>query len=225
MCSHWDEASSLTRSVSIPVDRADRPNNVRQEQVTAREYKTLKLMREDIAEIEYQPRACSRPYRLVALRKTISVERGQQMLTDEIRYFFYITNLEELTTAEVVLTANGRCAQENTIGELKSGVHALAAPLDNLYSNWAYMVAMCLAWNLKTWFGLFMPVNERWRSKHQREKAEVLKMHFRRFQNSFIQIAAQVVRHARSVVVRLIGYSPHSGILARIAKHLGSMRL
>ena len=39
-----------------------------------------------------------------------------------------------------MLEANGRCDQENLIAQLKSGVHALTAPVDDLVSNWAYMV-------------------------------------------------------------------------------------
>jgi len=30
-------------------------------------------------------------------------------------------------------------------------------PVDDLISNWAYMVMSALAWNLKSWYGLLMP--------------------------------------------------------------------
>ena len=39
---------------------------------------------------EYQPLKCSRPYRLIIVRKNISVQKGERVLFDEIRYFFYI---------------------------------------------------------------------------------------------------------------------------------------
>ena len=29
-------------------------------------------------------------------------------------------------------------------------------PVDDLLSNWAYMVMSALAWNLKAWYGLLM---------------------------------------------------------------------
>jgi len=34
-------------------------------------------------------------------------------------------------------------------------------PVDNLESNWAYMVMAALAWNLKAWYGLLVPDRER----------------------------------------------------------------
>ena len=36
--------------------------------------------------------------------------------------------------------ANDRCNQENLLQQLKNGVRSLSAPVDNLVSNWAYMV-------------------------------------------------------------------------------------
>ena len=46
----------------------------------------------------------------------------------------------------LVFDANDRCDQENLIGQLKSGLGAMRMPLDNLYSNWVYLVAWSLAW-------------------------------------------------------------------------------
>ena len=57
---------------------------------------------EDVAEFTYQPGKCARPYRVVVLRKNISKSRGEQVLLEEIRYFFYITTRTDLTAAEVV---------------------------------------------------------------------------------------------------------------------------
>jgi hypothetical protein len=36
-----------------------------------------------------------------------------------------------------VLKANDRCDQENLIAQLKSGVKALATPVDNVVNHWA----------------------------------------------------------------------------------------
>jgi hypothetical protein len=94
----------------------------------------------NIAEIEYQPLKCSRPYRLIIVRKNISVQKGEQVLFDEIRYFFYITNRVDYTGEQIVSLANGRCNQENVIEQLKNGVNAMRMPVDDLLSNWAYMV-------------------------------------------------------------------------------------
>ena len=95
------------------------------------------LVGEDLAEMEYQPLKCSRPYRLIVLRKNISVQRGEQILFDEIGYCFYITNRGDYAPEQIVSLANGRCHQENVIEQLKNGVNAMRMPVDDLLSNWA----------------------------------------------------------------------------------------
>ena len=124
--------------------------------VREREYVNLELNHEDVAELSYQPGKCSRPYRVVALRKNISKMKGEHLLFDEIRYFFYITTRTDLSAAEVVACANERCDQENVIEQLKNGVNALRVPLYDLVSNWAHMVMAALAWNIKSWFAMMM---------------------------------------------------------------------
>ena len=84
----------------------------------------------------YRPGVCKQEYGIIASRKTLSVERGEQALFDDIRYFFYITNRMDLE-AEIVLLANQRCNQENLIAQLKSGVQAISMPVDDQTSNWA----------------------------------------------------------------------------------------
>ena len=91
-------------------------------------------------------------------------------LFEEYRYLFYITNDRTMTAEEVVFLANDRCDQENLIAQLKSGVRALMAPVDDLVSNWAYMVMGSLAWSLKAWSALLIPVAPRHQSKHKAEK-------------------------------------------------------
>jgi hypothetical protein len=66
---------------------------------------------------------------VVALRKNLSVERGEDVLFCEHRYFFYITNDWEMTAERVVAQARSRCNQENLIAQLKGGVRALHAPV------------------------------------------------------------------------------------------------
>jgi hypothetical protein len=61
----------------------------------------------------------------------------------------------------IVFAANDRCDQENLIEQLKNGVRAMRNPLDNLHSNWAYMVTGSLAWTLKAWSALLLPVSPR----------------------------------------------------------------
>ena len=142
--------------------------------VREREYKNIRTVSEDVAEFEYSPVACKKTYRMVVLRKNLSVERGEQRLFDDIVYFFYLTNKRDIPAEEIVWESNERCNQENLIAQLKSGVHALETPLDNLLSNWAYMVIASLAWSLKAWFGLLLSEKGRWASKHKAEKRAVV---------------------------------------------------
>jgi Transposase DDE domain group 1 len=88
--------------------RARRENH-KQRIVAECEYLNLRLNCEDVAEFDYRPGKCARPYRVVVVRKNISKTRGEQVLIDEIRYFFYITTRTDLTAAEVVAVANDRC--------------------------------------------------------------------------------------------------------------------
>jgi hypothetical protein len=128
-----------------------RPRNVKRRIIRQREYLHLELQSEQVAEFNYQPTACSQPYRMIVVRKNISREKGEQRLFDEIRYHFYITNDRQATPAEIVFGCNDRCDQENLIAQVAGGVRALTAPVDNLISNWAYMLMTSLAWTLKAW--------------------------------------------------------------------------
>lgn len=192
-----------------------RPRNVKEDIVMERELYNLHLCREDIAEFDYQPGACSQAYRMVVIRKLITHECGQQVLFREYRYLFYITNRREVAAAEVVEMANQRCNQERTIGELKSGVNALGMPLGDLHSNWAYTVIATLAWNLSRWVGLVLPVEGRWTKKHAEEKACITKMRFRTFVQTMMTMPAQVLRVARQLVVRLLDWSPYRHVFFR----------
>ena len=168
--------------------------------VYERGYLNLKLNDEDVAEFDYQPGRCDRPYRVIVLRKNITRSRGEQTLFDELRYFFYITTRTDLTAAQVVSCANQRCDQENVIEQLKNGVGALRVPLYDLVSNWAYMVIATLAWNLKSWFAMML--------HRKTDRRETIAMEFRRFIHTFILIPAMVIRRARTITIRLIGWQP-----------------
>jgi hypothetical protein len=99
----------------------------------------------------------------------------------------------------IVALANGRCDQENVIEQLKNGVNAMRMPVDDLLSNWAYMVMSALAWNLKAWYGLLMPNRER--------GLELLRMEFRRFLHLIVMLPAQIVRSGRRIIYRIMGYN------------------
>jgi hypothetical protein len=121
------------------------------------------------------------------------------VLLEDIKYFFYITNHTAYCAEKIVALANGRCDQENVIEQLKNGVNAMRMPVDDLLSNWAYMVMSALAWNLKAWYGLLMPNRER--------GLELLRMEFRRFLHLIVMLPAQIVRSGRRIIYRIMGYN------------------
>jgi hypothetical protein len=211
------EYRELVRQAAMAFEgprRAHQPR-VKEQIVRERGYKNLKLRREDVADFEYKPGMADRSYRMVALRKNISVERGDNALFDEIRYFFYITNDKELDALDVVREANGRCDQENIISELKSGARSLHAPVNTLVANWAYMVMTSLAWTLKAWMAMSLPVVARWRAKHEARRQKWLRMGFRSFVSAVIHIPVQVLTTGRRRVVRVLGWKPElPGMLA-----------
>jgi len=198
-----------------------RPQNVKQGVVREREFETLRLQSEEVAEFDYRPAACKKSYRMIVLRKNISRAKGEQLLFgDEMRYLFYITNDRDSTAAAVVFSANDRCNQENLLSQLHSGVRALQAPVDNLHSNWAYMVMTGLAWNLKAWWALTLPESGRWRERHRQQKLWVLKIEFKTFVNAFIKLPCLIVRKARRIEYRLLSWNEHLPILFRLTDAL-----
>lgn len=192
-----------------------RPERVKDRIVRERGFKTLTRLREDVAEVAYQPTACHRTYRLIVVRQTIMVEKGQSRLFDEIRYRFYLSNDREAAARELVFKANGRCDQENLIAQLKGGVRSLRAAVDNLVSNWAFMVMTALAWNLKAWFALSVPEHPRHRETHRAQKRGLLRMEFKRFVSAIVGMPCQIVRGGRRLVYRLLSWNEWQGVFLR----------
>jgi len=192
-----------------------RPEKIKDQIVRQREFETLTRLREDVAEVAYQPTACQRTYRLIIVRQTIAVEKGQTRLFDEIRYRFYLSNDRKAAARGLVFKANDRCNQENLIAQLKSGVRALRAAVDNLVSNWAYMVMTGLAWNLKAWWALQVPEHPRHRELHREQKRRLLTMEFKRFVNTIIQMPCQIIRGGRRLVYRLLSWNEWQGVFLR----------
>jgi hypothetical protein len=197
-----------------------RPERVRDRIVRDRGFKTLTRIREDVAEVAYRPTACRRSYRLIVVRQTIGVEKGQARLFDEIRYRFYLTNDRRPTPQESVLKANDRGDQENLIAQLQGGVHALRAAVNDLVSNWAYMVMTALAWNLKAWFALSVPEHPRHRAAHGEQKRRLLRMEFKGFINAIILMPCQIIRGGRRLVYRMLSWNEWQGVFLRVVYSL-----
>jgi len=176
-----------------------RPERIKEQIVVEKGYQNQKLVAEHVSDMTYQPHHYVQKYRLVIVRKNISVQKGERTLFDEVRYFFYLTNRWDLSLEEIVSLANGRCDQENVIEQLKNGVNGMRMPVDDLVSNWAYMVMGALAWNLKAWYGLLVPDRER--------VLELVRMEFRRFLQAIVLLPCQIIRTGRKIVYRLLGYN------------------
>ena len=195
---------------------------IKEQVVREKKYKNIRLDSEEVGEFDYQPCACDREYRVVVLRKNLTIERGEQALFDEIRYFFYITNDRKLAADNVVREANQRCNQENLIEQLQNGVRALHAPVNTLHANWAYMVMAALAWSLKAWMALSLPTTARWKRQHFADRDRWLRMDFRTFLNTVIRVPAQIVETGRRIVFRLLNWRAETVTLFRLVSARGS---
>ena len=198
----------------------ERPPRVKRQVIRHREFLHLELKSEQVAEFDYRPTACEKSYRMVVVRKNISQEKGEKRLIDDVRYFFYITNDRVATSAEIVFGCNDRCDQENLIAQLAGGVRALSAPVDNLVSNWAYMVTTSLAWTLKAWAALWLPEHPLHREAHEAERRTLLRMEFKTFVNALVKIPCQIVRQARRLIVRVLSWNPHLPAFFRLSRVL-----
>jgi len=211
----WRELARREKK-RITGETRERPANVKERIVEARGYKNITLESEHVAEFSYRPGKCTRPYRMIVLRKSLLVKAGQTLLFPETRYFFYITNREDLTATAVVYFANERCDQENLIDQLKNGLNALRMPVGDLVSTWAYMVTASLAWTPKAWFALLVRERER--------RTGLLRMEFRRFLNAIVRVPCQIVRGGRRIVYRILGYNEWTGVFLRTFDVIRSLR-
>ena len=198
-----------------------RPEKVKERIVRQREFQNIRLTGEEVAEFDYRPVACKKAYRMIVVKKYLDVMQGQTLLFHDYRYFFYLTNDRVHSATEIVLEANDRCNQENLHAQLKGAVRALHAPVDNLVSNWAYMVMTSLAWNLKAWWALHLPENNDQRGEQQRqEKHRVLRMEFKTFLNAFLRLPCQIVHTSRRLIYRLLGWNPWLAVFFRLVDRL-----
>jgi Transposase DDE domain group 1 len=205
----------------VKTDQRGRRARIKEQVVRDREFESIHLQSEQVAEMPYRPTLCATTYRLIVIRKQLAVEKGEKRLYDDYRYFFYLTNDWDSSPTDIVLKANGRCNQENLNAQLKGAVRALAAPVDNLESNWAYMVITALAWNLKAWYALWPPESPGpWAERHRREKETLLRMEFKTFVNAFLQLPCQIIRAGRRLIYRLLSWNSWQTVFFRTLTHL-----
>jgi hypothetical protein len=211
----WQELQRPPR-YQVKTQPRHKPTRVKEEIVREREFENKRLVSEQVAEMPYGPVACKNTYRLIVVRKNLSIEKGELRLFDDYLYFFYLTNDWTSTPTAIVFEANQRCHQENLNAQLKGGVRALTAPVDNLESNWAYMVMTALAWNLKAWFALWPTEGPgRHIERHQQEKQTILGLEFKTFINAFLRLPCQIVSAGRRLIYRVLSWNPWQRVFFR----------
>ena len=136
-----------------------RPKNVKDEVVRQRRFKVLRQKVEDVVAFSYPSRQVhprlpgGRP-----AQEHLGRTRRQRLVRGTQVLLLHHQRLGD-DHDEVVAEARSRCNQENLIAQLKGGVRALHAPLNVLVANSAYMVMAALAWSLKAWCTLLLPVS------------------------------------------------------------------
>ena len=206
-----ERAQALPQSAWQPLERPTPPRARRRRQrrprvqeriVKEKGYKNIRLNSGQVAEFPYRPGQCAREYRTGAVRKNLGVEKGEAVLFDDVRYFFYVTSDKARSARDTVRFIDKRGGHENDIEPLKNGLRALRMPSGDLYGNGAYMAMAALAWNLKAWYGLPMP--------DRGTGAEGVRMEFVRFRKGFMALPAQVLRQARRICLRLLAGTPYT---------------
>ena len=70
------------------------------------------------------------------------------------------------------------------------------------------MTMASLAWTLKAWCALMLPVSPRWEAQHEQQRCRLLTMEFRTFRAALIDIPCQIVRTARYIRWRIQAWNP-----------------
>ena len=91
---------------------------------------------------------------------------------------------------QFMISSTQRGLTEFIHNELIINIFSIIQPLNTLNANWASMVIVGIAWSLKAWFALTIPITPRWRERHDADRERVLRMEFR----SFVQVPAQILR-------------------------------
>ena len=157
-------------------------------------------------EFRHQPREWSKAYRYVALRyrrepKPASERKAQQYQlfdADQYSYRVFVTDLDAPVDV-VVGFYRQRAGAENLIKEADNDAGLAAHPSTRWAANCVHFQLAMLAYNLNCWLMLF----------HRDEQVRAADLHHTTIATArlrFLFLAAKIVRHAGSVLVR---YSDH----------------
>jgi hypothetical protein len=174
-------------------------HRVKENCVIKRKYRNKIQKDVQIAEFSYRPGKCEKSYRVIVCKKKLDIKEGQQLLFEDVKYLFYITNIHDMPAEELVGFIHGRANHENKIEQLANGIHALKMPAAEFMANWAYMGICSLAWNIKSWLGLFMPDKIKGR--------KIIACEFKSFQHRIINIPCQIIKTGRKIMYNILNYN------------------
>jgi len=162
---------------------------------SAGKFGNIHLQSEQVAESDYRPGHC-KSCRMVAPRKSLTVEKGEHRLTDDVSFFFRITNDRAMSMQQIVWFATDRCSRGNVTGRL-------SMPSDGMASNRACLVVVAPP-----------PLARR----------EVLWMEFKRFPINVIPIPRQIVHTGLCLISRILTHTRHLETFFSTFGHIRQLR-
>jgi hypothetical protein len=168
----------------------------------------------------YQPEGWAKAYRFIALRYQKQArpspadepEQYQLFDTPEYSYRVFVTNM----TDAICLLAwfyNQRAGAENLIKEANNDAGLAAHPSARWIMNCNYFQLVMLAYNLNCWLMLF--------NREEQAKTEDLQhTTLATARLRFLFLAAKIVRHAGTVLVRYSDHYAEQGMMSRLMDRL-----
>ena len=69
------------------------------------------------------------------------------------------------------------------------------------------MTMAALAWSLKAWSALLLPITPRWAEQHTEQRRRLLTMDFRTFLTALIDIPCQIITTGRQIRWRMLTHN------------------
>jgi DDE family transposase len=172
-------------------------------------------------EFRYQPQGWGKAYRFVALRyqkkpppnkKRDQPEQYQLFDTPEYTYRVFVTDLG-VAIDMVVGFYRQRAGAENLIKEANNDAGLASHPSARWAMNCVHFQLAMLAYNLNCWLMLF----------NREEQAKTADLHHTTLATArlrFLFLAAKIVRHAGTVLVRYSDHYAEKGTMARLMDRL-----
>jgi hypothetical protein len=174
-------------------------------------------------EFRYQPEGWNKAYRFVALRyqkeakpkQASEPEQYQLFDTPEYSYRVFVTNMDGPIDV-VTGFYRGRARAENLIKEANNDAGLAAHPSKIWAANCVHFQLAMLAYNLNCWLVLF----------HREENVKAMELQHTTLATArlrFLFLAAKIVRHAGTVMVRYSDHYAEQGTMTRLMNRLRSI--